>query len=133
MSVISKNNRKLTIYYHSGTSLGKQTYAYTKSSNKSLHAVDISKTKVTGTQWVELAEGLNKQVSDLVQNGHPDFIKKYGKEVLEMSQHDWLKILENAPEFLKYPIIIDGKDYLQIHSAAEFKKYIKPDSKGLEK
>lgn len=113
--------------------MGKQTYAYTSASKKDLLGVDISKTKVTGTQWATLAKGLNMRISELVASEHPDFIKKYGKETLDMSQHDWLKILEHSPQFLKYPIVIDGEDYIQIKSAAEFKKYIEPDSRGLEK
>jgi len=133
MGVIAKNNRKLTIYYHSETSIGVQTLAYVQASDKKLHEVDIAKTNVTGTQWVELAEGLNKNVSDLINMEHPDFINTYGKEPPRMQEHDWLKILEHEPHLLKFPILIDGETYLQIKSAAEFKEYLEPDSAGLEK
>ncbi|MWW23315.1 arsenate reductase family protein [Algibacter lectus] len=133
MGVISTDNRKITIYYHSEHSIGKQTYAYVKSSEKKLHAVDISKTNVTGTQWAELASNLGKNISDLINKDHPDFIEAYGKDSAIMEQHDWLKILENEPQLLKYPIVIDGENYLQIKSAAEFKQYIDPDSAGLNK
>ena len=133
MSVISKNKRQITIYYHSGNSIGKQVYAYTKASKKKLLDIDISKTPITGTQWVELAGGLGKNIMDLIHMEHPDFIKKHGKNRPILEEHDWVKILQNEPQLLKCPIIIDGDNYLQIESAAGFKKYMEPDSTGIEK
>lgn len=133
MGVISKDKRKLTIYYHSGTSIGEQTFAYASASKKKMHAVDISKTNVTGTQWAELADGLGKNISDLINTDHGSFSEKYGDNVPDMEEHDWLKILEKQPHLLRYPIVIDGENYLQITSASEFNKYIEPDSAGIEK
>ena len=133
MGVISTNNRKITIYYHSENSIGKQAYAYVKSSDKKLHAVDVSKTKVTGTQWAELASKLGKSISDLINKEHPGFTETYGEDPAIMEQHDWLKILQNEPQLLKYPIVIDGENYIQIKTAAEFKQYIDADSAGLNK
>ncbi|KPM32094.1 Arsenate reductase [Croceitalea dokdonensis DOKDO 023] len=133
MGVIAKNNRKLTIYYHSGTSIGEQTLAYVQASNKKLHEVDIAKTNVTGTQWTELANGLNTNVSELINTEHPEFINTYGKESPRMQEHDWLKVLGHEPQLLKFPILIDGETYLQIKSAAQFKEYLEPDSAGIDK
>ncbi|MFS4446473.1 arsenate reductase family protein [Maribacter sp. 2307UL18-2] len=133
MGVIAKDDRKITIYYHSGTSIGEQTHAYVNASEKKLLAVDISQTNVTGTQWAELAEGLNKNISDLINQDHPDFEKIFGDDTVKMEEHDWLKILEKEPQLLEFPIVIDGNDYLQLISASEFKKYIEPDSAGIKK
>lgn len=133
MSVISKDNNKITIYYHSGTSIGEQTRAYVQASEKKLHEVDIAKTNVTGTQWAELAEGLDKKIADLIDQNHPRFKEEYGKENIDLDEHDWMRVLEKEPQVLRYPIIINGQEYLQIESAADFKKYIEPDSAGLEK
>ncbi|MFD0798353.1 arsenate reductase family protein [Maribacter chungangensis] len=131
--MISKHDRKLTIYYHSGTSIGEQTLAYANASDKKIHAVDISKTDLTGTQWAELANGLGKNISDLINTDHPDFIKLYGNQNPEMEEHDWLKILEKELHLLKHPIVVFGERYLEIKSAAGFKKYLEPDSAGLKK
>jgi arsenate reductase-like glutaredoxin family protein len=90
MGVIAKNHRQIVLYYNSDTLLGKQTYAYVKSSTKKLLAVDLSRTKVTATQWVEIANSLNLNVSELINTGHPDFIKNYGMDSLDMNEHDWL-------------------------------------------
>ncbi|WP_158850341.1 arsenate reductase family protein [Algibacter sp. L1A34] len=133
MSVISQNKRKITIYYHSDNSIGKQVYAYTNASDKKLLGVDISRTKVTGTQWAELANGLGIGIMDLINTDAPSFIQKHGKNKPVLEAHDWIKILVNEPQLLKYPVVLDGKNYLQIKSVAEFKKYIEPDSVGLEK
>ncbi len=80
MGVISTDDRKISIYYHSGTSIGKQAYAYTQASEKKLLGIDISKTNVTGTQWAELADGLGVEISELIQQDHPDFKATYGAD-----------------------------------------------------
>jgi arsenate reductase-like glutaredoxin family protein len=133
MGVISKDKRKISIYYHSENSIGKQAFAYANVSDKKLHSVDISKTKVTGTQWAELASKLELNVSDLIDTENSYFKHDYGENIPEMEQHDWLKILENKPYLLKYPIVINGENYIQIKSAAELKQYLSGDSAGLEK
>ena len=71
MGVISKNKRKATLYYNSASSIGKQCYGYVQASKKKVLGIDISKTKVTGTQWVELAENLNLKVKDLIGMKNP--------------------------------------------------------------
>src|SRR5690606_2948992 len=123
MGVISTDDKKIILYYHSGTTLGKQTLGYAVASKRKLLPVDISKTKVTGTQWAELAEYLNIDVSDLIDRGHPDFVKNYGSEPIDLDQHDWLKILDKTPEVLTYPIIVNGNEYLQIKNPSDFAKY----------
>ena len=64
--MISKNKRQITIYYHSDNSIGKQVFAYTTVSKKKLLVIDILKTKVTGTQWAELASRLDIKIIDLI-------------------------------------------------------------------
>ena len=133
MGVIAKNKKQITIYYNSEHSIGKQTYAYVKASNKKLHDVDISKTKVTATQWAELASNIGITIMELIDTNNSEFINNYGETKPEMEENDWLKIIENNPQLLKYSIVIDGENYMQIKSAAEFKKYLEPNSAGLEK
>lgn len=124
MGVIAKDDQKITLYYNSETSLGKQTYAYVTSSDRKILAVDISKTNVTGTQWTEIADNLNKNVSDLIDQEHPDFVKQYGDSPVDMDQHNWLKLLEKHPEVLTYPIAINGNQYLEIKNPSDFSKFL---------
>ncbi len=124
MGVIAKNHRQIVLYYNSDSILGKQTYAYVKSGRKKLLAIDLSRTKVTATQWVEIANSLNLKVSDLINTGHPVFIENYGVDSLDMEEHDWLKLLEKQPEVLSYPIVIDGNQFLQIRNPSDFVKFM---------
>lgn len=53
MGTIATNKKKLTFYYHPESSIGKQAYVFALASNKKNLAINISKTKITGTQWLE--------------------------------------------------------------------------------
>lgn len=128
MGVIAKNDRQITLYYNSQTTLGKQTFAYVEPSRKKILAVDISRTKVTGTQWAEIAEGLNVEISNLINQEHPDFVKLYGSEPLDMERHDWLKLLQNHPEVLACPVVIDGNRFIQINNPSDFAKFLDTDN-----
>ena len=132
MGVISKNKRKATLYYNSESSIGKQCYGYVQASEKKVLGIDISKTKVTGTQWVELAENLNLKVKDLIDTNHADFNKIYGDEKPNLESNDWLKVLEKNPKLVQFPILILGENYYRLKSGADFKKYLEPSSTGIE-
>ena len=128
MGVISTDKNEIKLFFNSNSSIGKQIHAYVVASERKILAIDISKTKVTGTQWAELAKGLNLSISDLINKEHPDFTKDYDKHI-DLEEHDWLKIIENNPAILTAPIAIIGERYVQLHSPSEFIKYIEPDSK----
>lgn len=124
MGVLAKDHRQITLFYHSDTSLGKQTLAYVESSNMKIHAIDISKTKVTGTQWAEIAGGLGIPVSELVNTEHPDFTQVYGTEPIDLSETDWLTLLEKSPKVLACPVLIKGDNYLQIKNPSDFAHFL---------
>lgn len=124
MGVISENKRKISLYCNGNTSIGKQTFAYVSVSKKKILAIDISKTKVTGTQWLQLADKLNVNVGDLVETEHPDFVKQYGTETVDFNDEDWIKIIQMHPEVVQYPIIINGEEYLLIKNPSDFAKFI---------
>lgn len=131
MGVISTDKNEIKLFFHSENSIGKQIQAYVLASEKKILTIDISKTKVTGTQWVELAKGLGVSISDLINQEHPDFIKNYGDHP-NLEQDDWLKILDKQPEVLTTPIAIIGKHFVQLKSPSDFVKYIEPDSKDVK-
>ncbi|WP_252732533.1 MULTISPECIES: arsenate reductase family protein [Cellulophaga] len=131
MGVISTDNKKITLYYNSESSIGKQCYAYVQSSDKKVLGVDVSKTNVSGTQWGELASNLNIPVKDLLDVDHPDFKNEYGEDFIDMEPHHWMKILEKNPRLIQFPILVFGEKYYQLKSGAEFKKYLEADSKGI--
>jgi len=131
MGVISTDNNEIKLYYHSQNSLGKQTHAYVQSTDKKILAIDISQTKVTGTQWIELARGLGVHVEKLIDKKHPDFSQNYDENA-NMEEEDWLKVLDKMPIVLTYPIAIIGRNYVQLKGPADFVKYMEPDSKGID-
>jgi len=133
MGSIAKDSRQITFFYNSESSLGKQVNAYVNSAEKDVLGVDIIKTKVTAKQWSEIAEGLEKNISDLVDQNHPDFKSAYGEESIDLEEKEWLRLLEKNPSVLKNPIAINGNRYMDLDSAAAFKKYIDADSAALEK
>ncbi len=132
MGSIAKDKNQITLFYSSENSLGKQVDAYVSSSEKKVLSIDVSKTKVTGTQWTEIADGLGVEVSDLVGTDNPDFNDKYGEDSKSLETNDWLKILEKNPQLLNYPVAINGNNYLKLESAASFKKYMENDSVGID-
>lgn len=119
MGVIAKDHKKINLYYNSNTNLGKQTYVYILAAKEKVLAIDVSKTKVTATQWSELADYLNINVSELVNTNHPDFIRKYGVAYLNMEEYDWLKILEKRADVITYPIIMNGNRCTQIKKLSD--------------
>ena len=127
------DKKQITLYYSSENSLGKQINAYVESSEMKHLTIDISKTNVTGTQWAELAEGLHKQISDLINTDHPDFKEAYGDTHADLDDDDWLKILNKNPKLLKYPIIVKGEECIELKSASDFKHHMEPDSAGIDK
>ncbi|WP_117882331.1 arsenate reductase family protein [Aureibaculum luteum] len=124
MGVISKDNRQIKLYYNSETSLGKQTLPFVKASEKKVLTIDISTTKVTGTQWLEIADHLKMPISELVNLNHPDFVKIYGNKLINLKEHDWLKLIEKHPIIISYPIVIHGNTFIQIKSPSDFAKYL---------
>ncbi len=131
MGTFATNKRENILIYNSQTSLGKQTIGFVEASDNKVLEIDISKTKVTGTQWAEIADGLNMHISDLVEKEHPDFVKNYGKGPVELDDEDWIKVLENHPEVVTYPIVIRGGKFLQIKTPSDFARHLKPNSAGI--
>ena len=128
MESIAKNKNQITLYFSSENSLGKQLHAYVESSEKKVLPIDISKTKVTGTQWAEIAEGLGVEISGLIDQDHPDFKNEYGDSDIDLDENGWLRLLEKSPHLLKFPVAIDGKNYIALKTGASFKERLDPDS-----
>lgn len=131
MGSIARDDKQITFYYNSESSLGKQINAYVNSTEKKVLAIDISKTKVTAKQWAEIAEGLEQKISGLIDKKHPDFKAEYGDASMNLEEKDWLRLLEKNPTVLKNAIAINGQKFMSLDSAASFKKYFESDSAGL--
>ncbi|WP_255307387.1 arsenate reductase family protein [Allomuricauda sp. CP2A] len=119
MGVISRNDREIKFYYSSATSIGKQTLGYVRASDKKVLEIDVAKTKVTATQWSELADLLNLPIKNLVNTEHPDFVAEYGKKPNIPDENDWLHILEKSPQVFQNPIILNGDKAFHIKTPSD--------------
>ncbi|GGG58414.1 arsenate reductase family protein [Bizionia arctica] len=126
MGTIATNQNQVILYYHSETSLGKQAYGFLQATNKKILAIDISKTKVTGMQWLEISENLNTILSKLVNQEHPNFKANFDSGI-NLDKEDWIKVIQNYPETLRCPILIDGDKYYLIEIPSEISKLLEKE------
>jgi len=129
MGSIATNKNQVTLYYNSGNSIGKQALAYLKSSLRSTRSIDISKTKISGTQWLEIVDKLNLSLADLINQSHPDFKSEY-EDITKLSTEDWIKIIQCKPQVLNYPILIVGNTYYRIKTPSQITKLLESEGKS---
>lgn len=127
MGVLSEHSNQLNLYYYPEHKLSKEALAYAESSDAKLNAVNLKKTSLTGTQWVELAHLLDCKVADLLAVEHPVFREKFDQKA-EVSTEDAVKLLQNNPELLVYPIASRGKKAIYIKMMTDVLKLTKPDT-----
>ncbi|MDO6852194.1 MULTISPECIES: hypothetical protein [Cellulophaga] len=125
MGVIATDNNKITLIYNSENRIGKQTIGYVKSAEKEVLTIDNSKTKVTGTQWAEIADKLKINICDLIDQEHPNFVEVYGEEKVDITTDDCIKVLQNSPETLAYAILINADKFYVIKTPSDVEKHIK--------
>lgn len=128
MGVIATNKRELNLYYNANSSIGMQTLAFVQASKKKVLAVDLSKTKVTGTQWAELADLLGISIKDLINTEHPDFIKLYGKDNDLEGDDDWIKVLQKNPSVVTQPILVNGNKAMQVNTPSDVMVFLDEES-----
>lgn len=131
MGTIATDKRQVKLYYNSETPNGKKAFAYLNTTQRDFIGIDISKTKVTGTNWVEISKHLNKPLNEFVNQDHPDFKNNYDSTV-SLSDTDWIKLLQKKPIILKSPILIDGEDYYMIKTSSDIIKYLSKEEKSFD-
>src|SRR5690606_13439553 len=116
MGIIARNDDQLTFIYSSNTRVGKRAFAYLKAMDKKFLDIDISKTKVSDTQWVEIADALGVKVGDLVDKKEVELATE---STTEFGTNDWLKIIQNNDKAIGFPIVIKGDITRQIVNSTE--------------
>jgi arsenate reductase len=106
MGEIATSNRQITLFYNSESATGKQTLAYAMTEGFPIQEIDILKTKLTGTQIVELADRLHIEVGDLINKEHTTYKTNFNSD--EFSTNDWIKMIQHNPEIMKQPIALRG-------------------------
>ncbi|WP_340155867.1 hypothetical protein [uncultured Winogradskyella sp.] len=120
MGEIATSNRQVTLFYNSDSPRGEQTLAYAKANRLKLEEIDILKTKLTGTQIVELASKLHMEVADLVNQNHPAYASHF--EHHNFSEDDWIKMIQHNPEIMKQPIALRGDKTIIVDTPTDILK-----------
>jgi arsenate reductase-like glutaredoxin family protein len=129
MAVLARDENELILIYSSNTRVGKHTLSYLQGTKHRINTIDIAKTKVTGTQWAEIADDLGVKIGDLVDKRVLDEKTDYSN----FDSDDWIKVLQNNNEVLTQPIAIKGKRVQQIENPPNIMEFFDVDSAGLKK
>jgi arsenate reductase-like glutaredoxin family protein len=87
-------------------SLTKKVIAFAHATKTELNIIDVCKTKITGTEWAELASKANLSIADFIQTEHPIYTDIYKKNSVTLDDESAIKILHAHPEVLVYPIAL---------------------------
>jgi len=127
MGVIATDSNKITFYYNSNSNVDKQTLAYVQDSLKKTLTIDVSKTKVSDTQWAEIATKLNLTLADLVNKNHPDFTKNYNSDTV-LSEDDWIKVIQNNPDVIANAILVIEDKFYKIETPSQVRQLLGTNS-----
>ena len=94
--------------------------AYAKAEGFPIREINISKTKLTGTQIAELADKLKCEIKDLVNQSHPAYTQQF--EYHDFSDNDWIKMIRHHPEIMKQPIAMRGDITILIETPTDIIK-----------
>lgn len=90
-------------FYHSPAQpVDKQTLAYAKSISNFVNTIDLTKERLTATQWNSLLIKLNLRAKDLLNRAHPDYQRFIAGK--NWDEESWLNILIKSPNLIKAPI-----------------------------
>lgn len=131
MISIATNDRELVLVYNSDIKNHREIYAYAQSADADLNALDVTKERITGTLYSELALLLGKEVKDLIPTDHSAFIQKHGENV-ELDNDGAIKILQNEPDMLIFPIAVRGKNALIAQLYGDITKLFNTDSAAID-
>ncbi|MGB5943492.1 MAG: hypothetical protein WBG71_11480 [Leeuwenhoekiella sp.] len=132
MKSLSRDNNQITLIYSSKTRIGERTRAHISATdNNRLQTIDIVKQQLTGTQWAEIADGLNKPLKELLHYEDTSDDKKYMEG--DFDENSIINILNKQPELFTHPVLIKGDEILEITNPTDVQQLIEVDSAGLEK
>jgi len=129
MGVIATDKNQLTLIYSSNTRVGRWTLSYLEGIDKPYLAIDLAKTKVSDTQWAEIARKLNVKIGDLVDKRQMEIEVE---NTSDLGENDWIKIIQKNDMVISHPIAIMGDRIEQIINAPAIMKFFGVDSAGLE-
>ena len=127
MVSIATDDRELVLIYNSDIKNHREIHAYAKSAEAALNSLDITEEDVTGTLLVEVADLLDMEVKDLIPTNHASFVQKHGEDV-KLTNDGAIKILQNEPDMLIYPIAVHGNKAIIAKLYTDITKLFEPDT-----
>lgn len=128
---LATSAKELILIYNSDSKNHREIFAYATSADKDFIAIDLTKTKVAGTVWTEVAELLGWRVKDLIKTDHANFVSKYG-EYHDIDCDGAIKFLQNDPEMLVFPIIIQGNRAQEIKLYGHVQDFYNADTAAID-
>lgn len=128
--ILARDKEQLILIYNGNSRIGQVALGYAQASEDDVQTIDVSKTNLGDTVWVDIATGLGLPMSKVLSPEHPD-----APDVDEASfdTDDWLKVLQKNPDVFQKPIAIKGDRFQQLDTGSEISQFIEVDSAGLEK
>jgi len=125
--MLLKNPNQINLYYNPQTETGKKCLAIANANKSIVNPIDITKTRVSQTDWSQMAEMLNNTVQDLIDETS-DFVKEKTNGDLDLDDFAALKIIQNNPEVVKKPIAIYKDKIVMANHENDLLKLQSPDT-----
>jgi len=117
MSEIAKSERQITLIYNSDSVRAKKVLALAKANELPIREIDLQSDGLTREQFAEIATSLDMPIETLVNQDHPYFQERFGH--VELSDMDWLTLIEHNPQIFKQPIAMRGEKAILIETPTD--------------
>ena len=114
------SSSEIQLYLKSDCSKSKKVLAYAKSISNNINAVDIGRTKGTGTIWQSILSKLDKSPKQLLDKSKPYYQENIRGR--DFDKRDWTYLLMNNPELVRSPIAIRGDKAMIIDNPTDIYK-----------
>jgi len=125
--MLLKNPNQINLYYNPQTNLGKKCLAIANANKSIVNPIDITKTRVSQTDWSQMAEMLKIEIPDLIDRT-TRFIKEKTNGDLNIDDFAALKIIQNNPEVVTKPVAIYKDKIVLASHANDLLKLQSPDT-----
>lgn len=121
--IFANTDKEITIIYYSEDRISKQILAYAQVQGLPIHDIDLAHVKLTSLHWMELANRLKIEIKDLINLDDPDFLQKFDG-LDDLSNADWLTLLEHNPDILKAPIVMKGDKIVMMSNPQDMLHFV---------
>jgi arsenate reductase (glutaredoxin) len=120
MHKTTSTNAEIQLFMKTDCSKSKKVLAYAKSISNKVNAIDLCKTKSTGTIWESILSKLNMSPKELLDKSKPYYQTHIKGRDFE--DRDWLFLLMNNPDLIRGPIVIKGNRAMLIDNPTDIYK-----------